>query len=1041
MADNDLEVKFGADISGLQTGATQAGAAVQGVEAPVAALAEEMAALQKETLAEAATLKELAASVKEGVASFNEAKEAVMSFGEAMLAAFAVEQVVDWAKDVAEAGEHTAQLGAKLGVSTAEMQGWQSVATLTGRSVDQFAGAMTRASRSAVMAASGSKMQAAAFKDLGVSAQDAVNPQKMMLEIADRMAAMHEAGQTTREIADAMAIMGRSGADMIPILNEGAAGIQAMMAKGADFGAVMDAAMNEKVDQAAEKINEFKLRMDGLSKQTFVQLIPQIEAFVQWMSEAVGAIERAVQPGSEFRNALDEIRIAAIALGAALTAYLGASLTGAAIKAVLASEALQAFAARMAFAGTVAEVAGSIGGLEVALGVVTEALGAAAMGAVEFTAALLANPVVDVAVAVGALAFAFEQLAEKTRDEKAAAEELKGAQDGLTNVMAGLSTMTKEQAVNAEMLTRMNIGLARSHLEVAVAADQRAMAEAHLIDGLTGQMFPAVAAFIAGTKNTKQAADDERDAIDKLQQQMKALDGWKPPEAQTIGTPKAGKGESQSGKWTEELHDKELKAAADTGDFMKDQTAMELAFWQQKLALTTEGSRSWFEVQDKIFGLMKASQTQAYNSLIAGDKEKIAEDANNHAMWAADWTKYLGDIAQAYGKDSSEYKTALAEKAKAEAEFDKKIVEARIKAIGEQTKAAAKGVQDELAATKAEAQEKIAAVKEASDGSMGARMREASQTATILAQELAAEEAAALKEYQLAVASADQIAALKPRDAASDMQLQMTKLGLWTNYYAKIGQLSAQSAKQQLQNETAAIKQMQSAINPMVSSFTTGMMQMAEGTKSLAQVVRNMGQQMLQAVLQSIDRQISFWIAGELVKKTATIASNEAQVASTASAAAQTRTINAVTNLKEITQNAAAAAAAAYKALAGIPIIGPGLGAAAAAVTFAAVESFGAMASAEGGYDIPSGVAPITQLHPEEMVLPARIANPLRLALGSSGAGAALGASGGGNTTHNWNIQAMDSQSFTQMLQRNPGALVDAVRRQVGKGAMLGTSR
>ena len=36
------------------------------------------------------------------------------------------------------------------------------------------------------------------------------------------------------------------------------------------------------------------------------------------------------------------------------------------------------------------------------------------------------------------------------------------------------------------------------------------------------------------------------------------------------------------------------------------------------------------------------------------------------------------------------------------------------------------------------------------------------------------------------------------------------------------------------------------------------------------------------------------------------------------------------------------------------------------------------MASAEGGYDIPHGVNPMTQLHEEEMVLPKQFANVIR---------------------------------------------------------------
>ena len=51
--------------------------------------------------------------------------------------------------------------------------------------------------------------------------------------------------------------------------------------------------------------------------------------------------------------------------------------------------------------------------------------------------------------------------------------------------------------------------------------------------------------------------------------------------------------------------------------------------------------------------------------------------------------------------------------------------------------------------------------------------------------------------------------------------------------------------------------------------------------------------------------------------------------------------------------------------------------------------------SASGGFDIPKGLNPMTQLHEQEMVLPAHIANPLRDQLAQ---GPAAGQGGDGGT-------------------------------------------
>lgn len=93
----------------------------------------------------------------------------------------------------------------------------------------------------------------------------------------------------------------------------------------------------------------------------------------------------------------------------------------------------------------------------------------------------------------------------------------------------------------------------------------------------------------------------------------------------------------------------------------------------------------------------------------------------------------------------------------------------------------------------------------------------------------------------------------------------------------------------------------------------------------------------------------------------------------------------------------AMAGLAAFASTAAIPIVGPAAAPAAAAAAIAAAEGFAvaataaasmSIASARGGFDIPGGVNPITQLHEKEMVLPQAQANVIRdLAKDGSGGG------------------------------------------------------
>lgn len=111
-------------------------------------------------------------------------------------------------------------------------------------------------------------------------------------------------------------------------------------------------------------------------------------------------------------------------------------------------------------------------------------------------------------------------------------------------------------------------------------------------------------------------------------------------------------------------------------------------------------------------------------------------------------------------------------------------------------------------------------------------------------------------------------------------------------------------------------------------------------------------------------------VSAEQAKVAASTAGQAGQVSATATGSATKAGIVGASNLKEITSHAATAAAAAYHAMAGIPVVGPVLGAAAAATTFAAVEAYGVLASFDKGANvIPTDM--IAQIHAGERIVPA----------------------------------------------------------------------
>jgi hypothetical protein len=238
-------------------------------------------------------------------------------------------------------------------------------------------------------------------------------------------------------------------------------------------------------------------------------------------------------------------------------------------------------------------------------------------------------------------------------------------------------------------------------------------------------------------------------------------------------------------------------------------------------------------------------------------------------------------------------------------------------------------------------------------------------------------------------------------------------------------------------------------VTSVVDTFGDGLLRMARGTESFHQVGLKVAESVENVFVKSIERTVVSHVLGETTKTASTAAGQTAQTAATAAGGAaraateqagqsESLALDLTATLKKVTNAAVAAAAAAFHAYADIPVVGPELGAAAAAATFLAVEAFGALASAEGGYDI-GDENPLVQAHAREMILPASIAEPLRTMIAEGGAGGAggvggLGSAGSGGDTHNWNIQALDSRSFARTLNTSAG-------RTAVRGAVAAHSR
>jgi hypothetical protein len=191
----------------------------------------------------------------------------------------------------------------------------------------------------------------------------------------------------------------------------------------------------------------------------------------------------------------------------------------------------------------------------------------------------------------------------------------------------------------------------------------------------------------------------------------------------------------------------------------------------------------------------------------------------------------------------------------------------------------------------------------------------------------------------------------------------------------------------------------------------------------LQKAVANIAQSILAEFVNLGVKMVTNWIASELAMSTATEAGAAARTAASGEGMAAGLAIKAANAIKSIATDSAQAFSGIFAFLA--PIMGPAAAGPAAAGEATVMAAASGIASAAGGWMVPS-------VHQNEMILPANISQGLQnmiSANGGAGAGAVV-----------VNVSAIDSQDVKRFFQSNGSLLVSAVNKAMRNGSMLRTA-
>lgn len=216
-------------------------------------------------------------------------------------------------KSALDSADALSKLSQRVGITVESLSLLMPAAELSGVSAEKFEGGLRRLAARMLEAATGSAEAARGFEALGVAFRNQDGSlratDQVLLDLADRFKTMPDGAEKT---ALAMQIFGKSGADLIPFLNQGRDGVDALTAEMQALGLQIGGGTAAQAEVFNDALAKVRMAVGSIANRV-------IEAFLPAMNQmAEGMVESAKQGGT-LRQILDGIVyvLKLLALGAA----------------------------------------------------------------------------------------------------------------------------------------------------------------------------------------------------------------------------------------------------------------------------------------------------------------------------------------------------------------------------------------------------------------------------------------------------------------------------------------------------------------------------------------------------------------------------------------------------------------------------------------------------------------------------------------------------------------------------------------------------
>jgi TP901 family phage tail tape measure protein len=255
-----------------------------------------------------------------------------------------------------KAGEEIYNMSIRTGVGIEALSELKYMAEQSGTSLAAMETSIRMMQRSLV---DGTAATSITQLGLSISVLMGLKPEEQFWEIANALSAVAD---PTKRAAMAMDIFGRSGTDLLPILADGQAGIDAMKQKASDLGVVFSTEAAIKAKNFQDATDNLKTSLAGLGGAISEAVSPQLENFINNLTTIVTKITDWARANPELVTTLLKIGGILAIGGIIMVGIVGL------YKAIMAVNVALAFMAGLSGVGWIAIASGVAAAAAVAIG-------------------------------------------------------------------------------------------------------------------------------------------------------------------------------------------------------------------------------------------------------------------------------------------------------------------------------------------------------------------------------------------------------------------------------------------------------------------------------------------------------------------------------------------------------------------------------------------------------------------------------------------------------------------------------------------------